>query len=97
MARITFSIPAPLAAAATRKAEADRRSLSNYITILVEEDLKAAGTHPTRDAHSFFLAALAADLAAAPELQADLERFRTLWLRDPRAARAALAAARRAA
>lgn len=47
--------------------------------------------------HLEFLAALAADLAAAPELQADLERFRLLWLRDPAAARAALKNARRAA
>jgi hypothetical protein len=50
-----------------------------------------------RTEHLDFLAALAADLAAAPDLQADLEKFRTLWLRDPRSARAALAAARRAA
>jgi hypothetical protein len=55
--------------------------------------LSAAG----RTEHLDFLAALAADLAAAPDLQADLEKFRTLWLRDPRSARAALAAARRAA
>lgn len=55
--------------------------------------LAAAG----RSDHMDFLVSLAADLAAAPELQADLERFRLLWLRDPAAARAALKNSRCAA
>lgn len=80
--------------------EAQRRfgATPGALTRMALEDfmpryLAAAG----RTQHLDFLAALAADLAAQPDLQADLEKFRTLWLRDPRAARAALTSARRAA
>lgn len=50
MARITFSIPEPLAALAEQRAERERRSLSSYITLLVERDLAAAGIKAPVDA-----------------------------------------------
>jgi hypothetical protein len=56
MARITFSIPDELAAAAEKRAESDRRSLSAHISILVENDAKAAGMLPGNP-HAELLAA----------------------------------------
>lgn len=46
MTRITFSIEEALAQAAEKVAEGDRRSLSSYITLLVERDLTEKNKHP---------------------------------------------------
>jgi hypothetical protein len=43
MARITFSIDDGLAKAAEARAKQDRRSLSAHISMLVENDARAAG------------------------------------------------------
>ena len=43
MKRITFSIPKDIAAAAEKRARADRRSLSAHISLLVEKDAQQAG------------------------------------------------------
>lgn len=50
MARITFSIPDELSAAAEKRAKADRRTLSAYIAGLVEQDARNAGLLVNGDA-----------------------------------------------
>lgn len=61
-ARITFSIPDEIAAAAQKRAEQDRRSLSSYITLLVEGDLRAAGLMPGSEPTRAELIALAEEM-----------------------------------
>lgn len=42
-ARITFSVPSTTAELAAKRASHDRRSLSAYVTLLIERDLADAG------------------------------------------------------
>jgi hypothetical protein len=46
VARITFSLDESLAAAADKVAEGEKRSLSSYISLLVERDLDSRGKLP---------------------------------------------------
>ena len=77
MARITFSIPDDLAAAAERRATADRRSLSSYITVLVEADFKSRGEIPADDSARLELLALAAEVGLPAALETLRKKLRT--------------------
>ncbi len=68
-ARITFSIPDEIAAAAQKRAEQDRRSLSSYITLLVESDLRAAGLMPGNEPSRAELLALAEEMGVPDALE----------------------------
>lgn len=43
MARITISVEESIVAKADRRAKEQKRSLSSYVALLIEEDLRAAG------------------------------------------------------
>lgn len=46
MARLTISLPDPLAKKATVHARNQKRSASSYVSLLIENDLRAAGLLP---------------------------------------------------
>jgi len=76
-ARITFSIPDDVAAAAQKRAEHDRRSLSSYITLLVEADLRAAGLMPGTEPTRAELFALAEEIGVPAAIETLRKKLRT--------------------
>lgn len=76
MARITFSIDDNLVPAAERIAQKERRSLSSYVTLLIERDLHERNALPeTEIDRALIKARTAAELAGASELEKAAEEL----------------------
>jgi len=77
--RITFSIPNNISALVAERARAERRSISSYISVLIERDLDSVGMLPPimnvdiAERRAKVIAAL----DAAPSLLADVEALLT--------------------
>lgn len=68
MPRITISVPEQIAEKAGARAEQQSRSVSSYVSLLIGEDLKAAGLLPSQSAddHAAFIAKVEAAAKHAP-------------------------------
>lgn len=74
--RVTISMKKELAVLLTKRAQEQKRSVSNYAAIIIEDDLRAAGlltSQPPAPELAEFIAKLSAAYAASPRLLARLQ------------------------
>lgn len=87
MARITISMPDETGAKAEIRATSQKRSVSSYISLLVEQDLRSVGMLADGPAdHGPLLAKLTAALKAQPALAEEVQQFLKRATRRRRAA-----------
>lgn len=74
MSRITISVPEEITAKAEARATSQRRSVSSYVSLLIEADLREAGVLPGDEGESALLAKVAAAAKSNPGIKAEIEK-----------------------
>lgn len=74
MERITVNLEKTVGAKLKAKAEAEKRSASGYVELLIENDLRAAGLLPDGSNDAAFVAKVAAAAKGNPGIRSEIEK-----------------------
>ena len=86
MERITVNLEAAVAAKVKAKADAEKRSTSGYVELLIEQDLRAAGLLPDDANDAAFAAKVATATKGNAGIKAEIEKVIRANTRRRRAA-----------